>query len=308
MANLESYATRQYKENDKLWSMLSEAVLAEIQKPQSTSQTQTRQHKLIVILNSCLELSTAFKEFVQQLKEAFLQQGHLPFAAGGLPMHRSSNASTVSSTVNNNRNSIPRDVLRKISESGSSSKTLSSTQVGISLGDIEQITNELGDFSTRVAKVLDIISTLSQFRRLNMYGKLEGLPRIASLWDLIVSRIGDDEECSSGGAISQGRSVATSKRESLDVQITVAESEGVSKSGSESDITFATPDLLEQLAMRQRDVPQLAKGLTSYPLCSLKEESRVSSLKSCSTVSGVNEKGMCYILRKRLRVFSMYLT
>lgn len=301
MANLESYATRQGKTSDQFWALLSEAVLSEMSKPLALSspQSKTKDHKLIVVLNSCLELNTAFREFVQQVKDSFLQQCHLPFAAGGPTLHRASNASTGSSILNQ-RNSIQKAHLRQISESGNSSKMLSSTQVGITLYDVDQITNELGEFSTRMLKVLDIISTISQFRQLNMSGKLEGLPRVAGLWELCLPL--DESTCVSG-AVSQERSLTTSKRDSPDIPIAVVDSEGVSKTGSDSDIALATPDLLEQLMMRQKLEPQHTKGLTSqYPLGSLKEESVTSSVKSQSIASKSNEKGVV-----NLKYLCMYI-
>ena len=290
-ANLEAYATSQVRDQDTFWALLSEAVHSEVHNPQQSSSSQTPakgQHKLIVTLNSCLELSTKFREFVQQLKDSFLQQSHSSYPAGGLTnIHRGSNTSTGSST-NNNRLSLSRGpTLRQISESGTSSKTVSATPaVGVALCDVDQITNELGEFSARVANVLDIIATLAQFRQLNLQGKLEGLPRVAGLWEIPVPTGGDEEYFS--GTMSHGRSLATSKRETPDLQrITEAESQ----IGSESDITLDTPDFLEQMMMKQTTLSQYEGGRTSRPLSILKEESMVGSLKSSSVTSRANGKG-----------------
>ena len=287
--NLEAYTSRQDKDPDKFWASLSEAVLSKMHRPLSTSKETD--HKLITLLDSCLELAATFKEFVQQLKDNFLQQAHLAYpVGGGGGLRRTSNTSTVSS-INNTRNSMQRSQLRQISESGSSSvKTLSGTPVGVSLGDVDQITSELGDFSLRVSKVLDVISTLAQFRQLNLHGKLEGLPRVAGLWELSLPGGEDYSETE-----TQGRSIATSKRESPEILITGANGESRSKGGSESDITLTTPDFLEQMITKHDKLPG---DLTSeYALSTLKEESVVSSsVKSASVVSSRgNEKGKRYV-------------
>lgn len=247
------------------------------------------------MLSSCLELSTAFKEFVQQLKDTFLQPNHLPYPGGAgaaVNFHRGSNASTGTCSSISYRNSVSRGpTLRQISKSGNSSKTSSAApQVGGSLLDVDKITDELRDFSTRVTNVLDIVTTLSQFGQLSMHGGLDGLPRVAGLWELPVSTV-DDEQYSTGST-SQGRSVTSSKRESPDLQATTgAEDETESKNGSESDITLDTPDFLEQMIMKQKASSQHTGGHTSRPLSTLKEESMVGSLKSASVVSGESGKG-----------------
>ena len=203
-------------------------------------------------------------------------------------VYRGSNASTGSSI--NSRNSVSRGLtLRQTSESGNSSKTSSAAPtVGGAVLNVDQVTNELGDFSTRVSNVLDIITTLSQFGQLSLHGKLEGLPRVGGIWELSVMT---DEQYSTGSA-SEGRSVATSKRESPNLLATTgAEDESKSKDGSESDITLDTPDFLEQMIMKQKASSQHAGGHTSRPLSALKEESVVGSLKSASVVSGASGKG-----------------
>ena len=281
IGNLDSYATKQGKDQDQFWTLLSEAVLSEMHKPPSPlASAQAKDHKLISMLNSCLELCTTFKEFVQHLRDIFLLPGPYTTTTGGTSVHRGSNASTGS-----NRNSLQKGQLSTrnlISGPNSASKPLSTPAV-IALSDIDQITHDLRDFSARVSKVLDIISTLAQFRQLNMHRKLEGLPRVAGLWELSLPESYEEQSES----ISQARSIATSKRTSPDVQITGAEDEAKSKVGSdESDITLATPDLLEQL-MKQKTV---AGSLVSQPLSTLKEESTVGSVKS--VLSEPNDKSI----------------
>ena len=249
--------------------------------PSSPSSAQAKDHKLLSILNSCLELSTTFRELVQQLRDTLLLPGPSNTTiAGGTSIHRGSNTSTGS-----NRNSIQRGQVstRNLLSGASSANKSSSTPAGIALSDIDQITCELMDFSVRVSKVLDIISTLAQFRQLNIHRKLEGLPRVADLWELSLPE-GYEEQSENG---LQVRSIDTSKRASPDIQITRPDHEAKSKVGSdESDIILATPDFLEQL-MKQKTV---LGSVVSQPLSTLKEESVVSSIKSVA--SGPSDKGI----------------
>lgn len=302
--SLETYATSQaIKDHDAFWTLLTEAVSSELHSPPAPPSSSSQalrtkdRHELIVMLSSCLELGTAFKEFVQQVKNTYLQQGHLhvPYpagAAGAANIHRGSNASTRSSM--NSRNSVSRGpTLRQTSESGNSSKTLSATPaVGGAMLNVDQITNELGDFNMRVANVLDIVTTLSQFGQLSLRGKLEGLPRVAGLWKLPVPVTVNDEQYSTGSAL-QGRSIATSKRETPDLLATTgAEDESKNKDGSESDITLVdTPGFLEQMITKQKTSSQHTDSYTPRPLSALKEESMVNSLNSASVVSGASGKG-----------------
>ena len=281
VSNLDLYTTKQGKDQDQFWTLLSEAVLSEMHKPPSSpSSAQAKDHKLISILNSCLELSTTFREFVQQLRDTFFLPGpSYTTPAGSTGIHRGSNTSTGS-----NRNSLQKGQMstRSLLSGASSANKSSGTPAGIALSDVDQITRELTDFSVRVSKVLDIISTLTQFRQLNMHRKLEGLPRVGGLWELSLPE-GYEEQSENG---SQLRSCDTSKRASPDVQIMRPDHEAKSKVGSdESDITSATPDFLEQL-MKQKTVQG---SVVSQPLSTLKEESVVGSMKSVA--SGPNDKG-----------------
>jgi hypothetical protein len=272
--NLDSYTTRQGKDEDQFWAVLSEATVSEMHKPPSSpASAQAKDHQLISTLNSCLELSTAFREFVQQLRDTFLLPG---------PSYTSTHRGSTTST-SSHRNTLQKAQLstRNLLSGASSATKSSSTPAGIALSDIDQITRELTDFSVRVSKVLDIISTLAQFRQLNMHKKLEGLPRVAGLWELSLPE-SYDEQSASG---SQTRSVDTT---TPDIQITGPEHEARSKIGSDgSDITLATPDFLEQL-MKQKTAPG---SVVSQPLSTVKEESAVGSDKSGA--SGANEKGKC---------------
>ena len=281
ISNLDSYTTKQGKDRDQFWVVLSEAILSEMHKPPSSpASTQAKDHKLISILNSCLELSTGFKEFVQQLRDTFLLPGPSYAGTGGTSTRRGSNTSTTSHRYTLQKG---QPSTRNVLSDTSSAKKSSSTPAGIALSDIDQITRELTDFSIRVSKVLDIISTIAQFRKLNMHRKLEGLPRVAGLWELSLPE-SYDEQSASG---SQTRSIDTT---SPDVQVTGPEHEAKSKVGSEgSDITLDTPDFLEQLMKQKTAGP--AGSVVSQPLSTLKEESVVSTDKSHA--SRANDKGTC---------------
>ena len=281
ISNLDSYTTKQGKDGDQFWVVLSEAIVSEMHKPSSSpASTQAKDHKLISILNSCLELSTAFREFVQQLRDTFLLPGPSYASTGGTSTRRGSNTSTTSHRYTLQKG---QPSTRNVLSDTSSAKKSSSTPTGIALSDIDQITRELTDFSIRVSKVLDIISTIAQFRQLNMHRKLEGLPRVAGLWELSLPE-SYDEQSASG---SQTKSIDTT---SPDVQVIGPEHEAKSKVGSEgSDITLDTPDFLEQLMKQKTAGP--AGSVVSQPLSTLKEESVVSTDKSHA--SGANDKGTC---------------
>ena len=274
ISHVDSYSTKQGKDHDHFWALLSEAILSEMHKPPSSpTSTQAKDHKLISILNSCLELSTAFREFVQRLRDTFLLPGPIYTSTGGTSAHRGSSTSTAT-----HHHTLQKSQLstRNLYSGANSANKSSSTPTGIALSDIDQITRELMDFRVRVSKVLDIVSTIAQFRQLNMHGKLEGLPRVGGLWELSLPE-GCDEQPASG---SQTRSIDTSKRTSPDIH------EAKSKVGSDgSDINLATPDFLEQL-LKHKTAPG---SVVSQPLSTLKEESLVGSDKSLA--SRPNDKG-----------------
>lgn len=142
----------------------------------------------------------------------------------------------------------------------------------------------MNEFVSRVSNVLDVVSTLGQFERLNLEHTVKGLPRFAGLWTLesFEGKEGEDkEEClSQSFTQSEGISIRTGM---------------VPGNGSVSDITLATPDYLEMLTSKNASL-QHQQQLVASPgggggggggrseiqsgaLSTLKEESWVESVQ-----------------------------
>jgi len=213
MSDLETYACGD--EENHFWDMVSEAVLSEMSQPTTSSNS----HPLIAKLNSCMQLSAAFKELLQQLKETFLQQQHVSFGVSNPSLNTTLSHASLLGKKGPNLSSSPSSVLaKKASHLGGhknqhssgieptqtveSNATVSSSPSGIALQSVNKITAGLDDFSLRVSKVLEIISTLSQFRQLQ--GEARGLPWIAKLWD--VEGIGEESETGGGDELLSERS------------------------------------------------------------------------------------------------------
>lgn len=279
--DLESYCTNKGKDQDHFWTLIAEAILSEAGKT-----TSTKEHPLIVKLNSCLTLFTAYKEMFSHVKDTLLQQQHGTFGLstniGPSLTHnaivRLSNASTANSKKTAHPSIKGQSLL--VSDSNSSSSMTSNSTPGISLHNMDMIMSDFNAFSARVLKILDVISTLAQFRQLNIHGKLEGLPRMAGLWTLpLETGMGEEKESSFrdsghswGGVGQEGEGNSLKDK-----------GEGA---GSVSDITMATPDYLEQLV--SQSVMQQGDGVLSYggPLPSLKEESIAGSSSVRSSTGG----------------------
>ena len=256
--------------------------------PPTAVSLPPKKHKLLSILNSCLELSGKSREFIEHLRDTFLPLGGPHSNAtttGASSIRRGSNASLGSNRYSFFAKGGQRTSTRALFSRANSASKPSNTLVGVPLSNIDKITHELRDFSTRVLKVLDIISTLAQFWQLNMKRKLEGLPRVAGLWELSLP---ENCEFEMSENASQAMSIAaTSKRASPDVRVVGPEQQSRSKIGSdESDITLVTPDFLEKL-MKEKSVQDSA---VTQPLSTLKEESLVDSVKSVT--SGSTDKGI----------------
>lgn len=226
MSDLETYARGD--EENHFWDMVSEAVLSEMRQPATSSNN----HPLIAKLNSCMQLSTAFKELLQQLKETFLQQQHVSFGVSNPSLNTTLSHASLLGKKGPNLSSSPSSVLAKkashlgghknqhssgieTTQTVESSATVSSSPSGIALQSVNKIMAGLDDFSLRVSKVLEIISTLSQFRQLQ--SDVRGLPRIAKLWDM--DRMGEESESDRGdellseGSIVQVESLGNKEKE-----------------------------------------------------------------------------------------------
>ncbi len=191
-SSLEAYASPQG--DDKLWSLISEAIALE--ETTSPSDASPGEHPLITRLIDCLRLTTAFRELLQQLKDSLLQQPYIGFnfsnhsTPGTVHSHPSSLGKKGSIMSTNASGSLTKrsSVQGKQKQGGTAvtsggltdSSTVLPVASGIALQNVDKITLGLTEFGVRVNKVLDIVSTLAQFRKLE--GSLGGLPRVDGLW------------------------------------------------------------------------------------------------------------------------------
>lgn len=300
--NLHSYATKQGKDQDRFWTLLTEAVQSEMKKspPSSAASLPPKKHKLISTLNSCIELSGKFREIVEHLRDTFLPLGgpHTnSTTTGATSINRGSNASLGSNRYSFFAKGGQRSSTRAHFSGANSASKPSNTLVGVALSNVDKITHELKDFSARASKVLDIVMTLAQFRQLNMNRKLEGLPRVAGLWELTLP---ENCEAESEGASQAMSTAATSKRAPPDVRDAGLEQQSRSKIRSDdSDVTLATPDFLEQL-MKEKVVQDGA--VVPQPLSTLiEEESLIESVKSVT--SAFKDKGIPILRINNIREF-----
>ena len=247
------------RDSDQFWSLLAEAVISE-----TDPDNSKKEHPLLTKLNSCVSLSTTYRDSLILLKDTLLQSVNFALSTNtGLPRytsHLSTHGSAKKSTSKGTSGG----------ESSRSSVTSTST-LGISLHATDIIMSELSLFTARVLKVLDIVSTLAQFKQLNLHSRLEGLPRISGLWHF-------DQE-----AGAQTVSIQDSGHSWGQVVPEVERREGGTESSS--DVTMTTPDYLEQLLQ-----PHSPGGLVpDGPLPTLKEESVVGS---ASVRSSFDQQGM----------------
>ena len=188
MSDLQNYTCRDGK--DHFWEMAFEAVLSEASQASSSSSNS---HPLIAKLNSCIQLCTAFKELLQQLKDCLLQQQHVSFGVSNPSLSTTVSHTSLLGRKPSNPSKNPSSVLVKKAslssnrcsggiEAFDNGSSVLSSPSGIALQNVDKITVGLSDFSQRVSKVLEIISTLSQFKQLQ--GNIRGLPRISGLWDV----------------------------------------------------------------------------------------------------------------------------
>ena len=201
MSGLQNYTCRDGK--DCFWEMAFEAVLSETRQ---SSPSSSSDHPLVAKLKSCTQLCTTFKELLQQLKDCLLQQQHVSFGVSNPSLsttvshvsllgRKVSNPARNPSSVLVKKASLPSNRCSGEIEAVDNSSTSLSSPSGIALQNVDKITVGLSDFSQRVSKVLEIISTLSQFKQLQ--GDIRGLPRISGLWD--VDEVVGEERGEDGG-------------------------------------------------------------------------------------------------------------
>ena len=239
---LEAYASKD--DEELFWKLVSESVTSEAK--------AVSEHPLVARLNACMTMTAAFKELLQKLKDTLLQPHHVSFSTNAVLKASNLTAKKLHSTSS--------------SEQGDSSSTnLAVTSSGVSLQNNEKIAAGLNEFSLRVNRVLDIISTLAQLKQLQ--GRVLGLPRVAGLWEIDVagSEYGRSESLGHSGFLSFGTSPYAKHSQF---------------GGAEMDTALTSPDFFEQLLARK----------TQGPLATLKEESSVMDGGSVASNSATLEE------------------
>lgn len=260
VSDLDSYCSHSH---DRFWSLVSEAVRHKAHPPPAKPAKDTAAGKtLLSKLESYLHLSTTFKSFLAQLRETFLSQ-QVNFSLAPVSKKVSSgsmrkvNASTRSTSTDESAHGV-----------------LTQHTSGISLQSGERIMSGMSGFTAQVSHLLELVSTLAEYTRLNLEHRLNGLPRFTGLWTLQVFEDSEEERSE-----SLGQSFNQSEGMSLKAG-TVMGRDG----GSVSDVTLATPDYLDMLVSRNVALQQQGvgpgggaggrgEGLHSGALSVLKEES-----------------------------------
>ena len=106
---------------------------------------------------------------------------------------------------------VPVEKRNTISATLASPGSVSTCPSGVGLHNVDIIAASMNELSSRVSQVMEIVSTLSQFRKL--VGNLRGLPRVSGLWpkesELTATDVGLLEDTNEGVAPIAG-SVRTS--------------------------------------------------------------------------------------------------
>lgn len=262
------------------WSMVSEAIQFKAQcLPSKPTKGTFTGSNFISKLESYLQLRTTFKEFLFQVRDTFLSQQHVNFSHLSSSKKASlGSTTTATSGTKKSVNSTTR------TEPGVS---LSCHPLGMPLHNTEKIMSGIDGFTLQVSNMLELVSTLGQFTRINLEQRIKGLPRFAGLWKLEGLETQEQAEDSLGQSFNQSDGVSL-------------RTGTVPGDGSVSDITLATPDYLDMLISRnlmlqqQQQQSVAAAGgyggsggetrrsgmLHSGGLSTLKEESWVASVQS----------------------------
>lgn len=279
MSDLETFCTNT---QHQFWSVISEAIHFKAQCPPSKpTKGASVGSNFISKLESYLQLRTTFKDFLAQVRDVFLTQQHVNFS------HLSSSKKTSLGSTAATAPGTKKSVNSSKTESGVS---LSSHPLGMPLHNTEKIMSGIDRFTLQVSNMLELVSTLGQFTRINLEQRIKGLPRFAGLWKLEGLEAQGQEEDSLGQSFNQsdGMSLRTGT---------------VPGDGSVSDITLATPDYLDMLISRnlvlqQQQQQQVAVAAAAGCVCggsgretrrsvlhsgglsTLKEESWIASVQS----------------------------
>lgn len=204
--SLLNYCTRQ-DDKDMFWDILFSTVQAQIKSGPSQIDHPFLTHLSLCLqvtithtfgrnFNSChfaiFQVAAVFKETLHQLKDVLVTQRHTSFST---PLHSVGHSSASLSDTRRGSDTPTKPLLgggkRKGSESttekkmstSSTSASRSNTSAcisGVALHNVDQIAASMDEMSSRVTKIIDIVSTLSAFH--NLVGNMRGLPRISGLW------------------------------------------------------------------------------------------------------------------------------
>lgn len=262
----------------QFWSMVSEAIHYKAQCPPSKPTKGTSMGcSLIAKLESYLQLRSTFRDFLFQVRDTLLIQ-HINFS------HLSSSKKvSLGSTASGSKKSSTSAAKTNSVETGAS---LGGHLLGVPLQNTDKIMTGMDNFASLVSNVLELVSTLGQFTRINLEQRIRGLPRFSGLWKLeFLEGLEEQEEDEDSLTQSFNQSDGVSLRAGT-----------VPGDGSVSDITLATPDYLDMLISKNLLLQQQqqlsgsgSRGgggevrrsvLHSEALSTLKEESWVGSVQS----------------------------
>ena len=158
-----------YSEEDDCWDLFWENVF------KAAAGSASELHKLVNCLKDCIQLSRAYRDVVQQIRDVLF--GHHTFA-GSVPTGSRKLVSKETMIKMSSKSST----LQRLAEDSvvsSSMSTASSQVVGLQLHCIDGITESLSDVASRAEKILEIISTLGQLSSLPY--TIAGLPQVKGL-------------------------------------------------------------------------------------------------------------------------------
>lgn len=210
--------------------MVSEAIQFKVQS--SLSKHSVVGCDFIAKLESYLQLSAMFRDFLSQVRDTFQTQ-HVNFSH----LSSSKKVPSSSSTTGTKKTAVSTKNNSAVEANANATPTRYPLE-GVALQNTDKIMLGMNSFTLQVSNLLEMVSTLGQFTRLNFEQKLKGLPRFSRLWTLEVFLDSEgemDESLGQSFNLSDGVSLRAGT---------------VPGDGSISEVTLATPDYLDQLISR----------------------------------------------------------
>ena len=137
---------------------------------------------------SCLQVASHFTEALHHVREVLMAQPRFSFPHS--PVIGRSTASLIGQMKTSTPRTTTGDKTRAfLTVPGSDKLALSSSGVGssgspvtgVALQNVDQITASLREMASRISQVMEVVSTLAQFR--SAVDGLRGLPRVSGLWE-----------------------------------------------------------------------------------------------------------------------------